>query len=293
MWIAGIVRSSGVCLVAIALLMPGIAAAMRADTAVVYVTVLDRDRPVTGLTARDFTVKEDATLKTVVSAAAATRPLSVVLLTDRFGLETPYTPVDVRNALSAFARTLLAGSPESEIGLITFDGAAVPVVRPTSSRASLERAFNTLTPSRQAPVLLDAVFAGSLASDSLPTDRRVLLAIYAGYSRDLSNKRAPPVVAEMRRAGVALWTIEARSVFQQNPVNIDRDAVTDLAGKASGGLHESVGQGTALEARARRMAELLLAQYAVEYAAPKRGAQGLEVGVSVRGAKVIAPTWPR
>jgi hypothetical protein len=40
------------------------------------------------------------------------------------------------------------------------------------------------------------------------------------------------------------------------------------------------------------MAELILAQYLVEYAAPSNSAQGIEVGVSLKGAKVIAPNWP-
>jgi hypothetical protein len=285
-------RASGICVIAAVVVWVAPSVRAQRDTARVYVTVLNRDRPVTGLGAKDFTIKEDRTMKTVVSAQPATERMQVVMLTDRFGLDTSFNIFDVRAALTAFTRTLHQGSPETEIGFITFDGAAVPIVRPTTSTAALETAFRDLSPSNTSPVLLEAIFSASVALERVPTDRRIIMVLMAGYKPDMSTRRSPTVVTEMRRAGVALWTLEGRSTTQPNPQSIDREAVTDLAGKASGGLRESVGQGTALEGRAKRMAELLLAQYVVEYAAPARGAQGLEVGVSVKGAKVIAPTWP-
>lgn len=287
-----ILRTSSICLLAAVVASSAPLARAQRDTARVYVTVLDRDKPVTGLTAKDFTIKEDRTMKTVVSVRPATEPMSVVLLADRFGLDTAFQIVDVRGALGAITQTLHAGSPETEVGFITFDGAAVPHVRPTTSTATLEGAFRDLAPTNTSPVLLEAIFAASVALERVPTDRRIVIALLAGYKTDVSTQRGPDVIAEMRRAGVALWTLEGRSVFRPNPQSINREAVVDLAAKASGGLHESVGQGTALEPRGKRMAEFILAQYAVEYAAPARGAQGLEVGVSVKGAKVIAPTWP-
>jgi hypothetical protein len=287
------VRSTSVCVLLAVTCVWAPATTTQRDTARVYVTVLSGDKPVKGLTAKDFTVKEDSTMKTIVSAAPATSPMSVVLMTDRFGMDTAFHITDVRSALGAVARTLHTASPETEIGFITFDGAAVPQVRPTTSTAALETAFRGLSPATTTPgALLEAVFAASVALERVPTDRRIVFALIAGYKPESSPKRGPTVITEMRRAGVSLWTLEGRSVSQPNPQSIDREAVTDLAGKASGGLHESVGQGSALEGRARRMAELILAQYIVEYAAPSDSAQGIEVGVSLKGAKVIAPNWP-
>lgn len=286
------IRASSFCILVAMVLSGTPAATAQRDTARVYVTVLDHDKPVKGLTAKDFTVKEDSTLKTVVSVTPATEPMSVVLLTDRFGLDNTYNILDVRSALGTLVQTLHKGSPETEIGFITFDGAAVPVVKPTTSTAALLGAFKGMFTNSNSPVLLEAVFNASVALERVPTDRRIVFVVMAGYKNDMSSTRAPDVINEMRRAGVSLWTLEGRSVFQPNPQGIDRQAVTDLAAKASGGVHESVGQGTALERRARYLAELLLAQYAVEYAAPSRAAQAIDVGVSVKGAKIIAPVWP-
>jgi hypothetical protein len=286
-------RASISFLVATALLSTIPAITAQKDTARIYVTVIDHDKPVKGLSVKDFTVKEDSTIKTVVSAEPATKPMSVVLLTDRFGLDNTYNVFDVRGALSTVVETLHKGSPDTEIGFITFDGAAVPVVKPTTSTAALLAAFKGLITNGNSPVLLEAIFNASVALERVPTDRRIVFVLMAGYKPDMSSTRAPDVINEMQRAGVSLWTLEGRSVFSANPQGIDRQAVTDLAGKASGGVHEQVGQGTALERQAKYLAELLLSQYAVEYAAPAAHAKGLEVGVSVKGAKVIAPNWPR
>ena len=64
------------------------------DQQKIYVAVADnRGRPVRGLTAADFRIAIDDTVQEIVSVAPATEPLSIVLLTDRLGLEAAYTPV--------------------------------------------------------------------------------------------------------------------------------------------------------------------------------------------------------
>src|SRR6185436_5906626 len=210
-------RASNVCVFLSVLACWAPVAGAQRDTARVYVTVLDHDKPVKGLTAKDFTVKEDSTMKTVVSATPATQPMSVVLMTDRFGLDNTYNVLDVRSALGTVVQTLHKGSPETEIGFITFDGAAVPVVKPTTSSAPLLSAFKGLFTNGNAPVLLEAIFAASVALERVPTDRRIVFAMMAGYKNDTSSTKAPDVINEMRRAGVSLWTLEGRSVFQPNP----------------------------------------------------------------------------
>ena len=61
------------------------APAAQRDAATIYVTVTDKGgKPIKGLTAADFTIKEDETVKTVLAAAPASEALSVPLLVDRF-----------------------------------------------------------------------------------------------------------------------------------------------------------------------------------------------------------------
>jgi hypothetical protein len=267
-------------------------AAAQKDDARIYVTVLAGDKPVKGLTAKDFTVKEDGVEKTVLSAAPATERMSVDILTDRFGVDNTYKVFDVRDAFSTIVQTLHKGSPETEIGFMTFDGAAVRQVKPSTDLVGLEAAFKRLFTNAQAPVLLEAVFEASVGLEQAPTDRRIVLVVFAGYKSDTSGLAAPTVMEEMRKAQVSLWALEGRSAFQGNTGSIERERITDLATKASGGVHDIVGVGTALIGRSKWMADVLLAQYAVVYGAPRRGAQSISVTVPVKNAKVIAPVWP-
>jgi hypothetical protein len=263
------------------------------DDARIYVTVLDgKGQPARGLTARDFTVTEDGVQKAVLAAAPATEPLSITILTDRFGLDNTYSVFDVRLAFSTIVQTIHEGSPGSEIGFMTFDGAAVLQVKPTSGTTALENTFRRLFTNGNSPVLLEAVADACRALEQAPTDRRIILAVLAGYKNDRSSLRSPTVIDAIHRARASVWALEGRSAFQPNPPNIDREVITDLASKASGGLHEIIGVGTALESRGKRMAELILAQYAVVYAAPSRTARELKVGVPLKNARVVAPTWP-
>jgi len=121
--------------------------------------------------------------------------------------------------------------------------------------------------------------------------KRVIVAFVAGYKPDLSTMRGPIVAETLRKSGAALWALEGRSSSATNSESSNRDQILDRGTAMSGGAHDRVLLGTALEGRAKRIAELLLSEYVVTYGAPGGGGQTLEVTVGVKNAHVFAPTW--
>ena len=290
-------RRSLLTCTAMGLAMWGLSAATHArvqrDSARVYVTVLGGgNKPVTGLTEKDFTIKEDGEVKKVISAGPATEPMSVELLTDRFGLDNTYSVFDVRLALSTIVQTLHKGNPDTQIAFTTFDGAAVRQVKPTTGTVELEAFIKKLFTNGNSPVLLEAVADASVALEHAPTDRRIIFAVFAGYKNESSTIPSPPVINAIYKARASMWMLEGRSAFQVNPTSIDRETIGNRACVGSGGLRDTVGVGTALQSRGKRMAELIVAQYAVVYGAPSVSATSLEITVPIKDAKIIGPHWP-
>src|SRR5687768_12576340 len=83
----------------------------------VYVSVLDpKGVPVQGLTAADFTVREDGIAREVLKAVPATEPLQVALLVDDSQAATSMLQ-PLREGIAAFVAKLQG---KAEIALVTF-----------------------------------------------------------------------------------------------------------------------------------------------------------------------------
>jgi hypothetical protein len=269
-------------------------AAARAANERIYVTVVDADgKPVGGLTAADFGVELDGTLQEIVSAAPAAEPLSLVIMTDRLGLNSTYTAFDVRQTLTDFVSAIRRGSPDSRIALTTFDGTAIQVTKFTSARTDLDRALTRLATTSPDAMMLDAMgdVCKMLVRDA-PTDRRVIFTLLAAYRPDQSNMRHEVVSELLRLSGASLWTVEVRQAESGNFGNNVREVVLDSGGLMSGGTRDIVGSRTGVATSTKHMAELMLSQYAVTYAPGGGTAHSqLRVGLRRAGVRILAPRW--
>jgi hypothetical protein len=270
------------------------AAPVRPDVARVYVTVLDeKNKPLTKLTAADFSVKEDGAAKTIVTVEPATSPLAVALVSDHFGGDSTYSLLDLRAALESVVKRVHKNPGGASMAFYTIDPASVRAVDFTESEAAMTAAVNKVNPGVEQAVLLEGIVDASRALASASTDRRVIFAVVAGYKLDLSTVPSADVAREMHAAGVSLWVLEGRSPAGSTVSNANRDQILNAGVHLSGGVRASVAVGTALETQGTRLVDLILAQYAVTYAAPSATAKALDVAVGVPGAKVIAPGWAR
>jgi hypothetical protein len=259
----------------------------------VYVAVTDgKGKPVAGLTAADFKVAIDDTDQEILSVAPATDPVSVVIITDRLGLEPSYNNFVVHHALAGFVKGIRAGLPGSQFALTTFDG---PVVRLAGfgSPVTFDKALERLATNTADAAMLDAVMDACQVLSGAPTERRAIFAVFAAYRRDVSAQWNDTAAMALWQSKASLWAIEVRSSGANTFGNVGREQVVDRGSVMSGGMSDAVGSAVGLDSMAQRMAGLIAKQYVLTYGPGGGGTTGSrrKVTVARNGLRVLAPTW--
>ena len=119
-----------------------IGASTQAGDKTIFVSVLDNDgKPVKDIGAAEFGVREDTTVREIVSAKLASKPLFVTILADTSkvtgggGFSAGSTELirDIRKSLTSFVQQIAAASPDAQMSLMEFGQAAITVTNFTSS----------------------------------------------------------------------------------------------------------------------------------------------------------------
>ena len=145
----------------------------------VDVFVTDGNRPVVGLAASDFELKDNGVRQAVELATVESLPLTTFLVLDTSGS----VAGEKLLRLQAAARALLGGlRAGDEATLVTFDQEVKVRVPPTSDRKRLERAVGGILPGG-ATALYDALYAGTLLASGRG---RCLLVLFTDGEDNLS-----------------------------------------------------------------------------------------------------------
>jgi hypothetical protein len=293
----------------------------------VVVTVTDTAtlRPVRGLPASAFAIREDNLDREVLRVEPATAPLQVVLLADTTTAFTRFVQ-DLRLSAREFSRALLAASPGSSVALWEFGGADIPVVPFTSDPAALDDGADKLFPKGTlsnmsaaergvaAPPpgasatqlatlgvsrysggqdvtgsnLLEAVIGASKALAERPRGRRVIVSFNADASVEASTVQGPAVQEEVRKAGVTWFAVSLNEKVANGPL---RDNVMNVLCPLSGGLRQTIVDIAALAPALRNLADVLTSQYVVTYARPSGTPTQVLVGIRKEGLRAATFRW--
>ncbi len=255
------------------------------STKTFYLTVVDSSgKPVTDLRPDEIAVGEIAegaaapVQRAVVSFRKAPTPASIVLLADtskatgggamgqRGQVAGSGLIQDVRKAFSAFVKAMSASNPDTEMELMEFGQAAIPVTRMTSSGPDLEKGINRLFPKDNQPaVLLEAITEAARTLQRAKHPRRAIVAFQVLPTDDRSAMQPQQMLTQVINAQASFWIV----VYSSGTVAADpRGVVTNALARQTGGRSETIATESALELHLTNMASAIANQYEVQYTRP-------------------------
>ncbi len=183
----------------------------RVQAVLVDVLVTRGGKPVPGLRASDFEVKDNGVVQQVQLIETDNLPINAVL-----ALDTSASTAGPRLAdVTAASRALLDGlRPIDRAGLITFSNLVSPRVPLTTNTASIRDAVRTIMPEGETAIL-DGIYAGLMAAQA-ETGRSLLVVCTDG--RDTSSwldrdellesaRRSNAVIDVVATGGARRWSV--------------------------------------------------------------------------------------
>ena len=263
----------------------------------IFLSVVDQDgKSVTDLTTQDIAILENpGGEREVINVKKSTQPLAIVMLADTtkqaggtgmMSSNTSQTGAaelirDIRVSTAAFMKDIVTASPESQMMLMEFGQAAVPVTKMTSDLAELEKGVTRLFPKPgAASVLLEAIIEASKELSKAKTPRRAIVALNIEPGDEQSRQQIKQLHEGLVKARATIWAVSLQVGTQKNQM---RGLVLERLTGDHGGRREFIQSQSALEQVMKSFADNLLSQYEVTYRRPAGGDAPQIVRVGVRG----------
>jgi len=172
------------------------------DLVEVYVTVMDAgNRPVSDLTADDFTVTEDGRAQSIAAFAAGDVPLAVAVALDHSFSVSSRQLTEMTTGAERFLEALAAGD---EAMILSIGSRTEALTRLSTDRGPAVSALRGLEPWGTTP-LYDAVVEAITGIDA-SSGRRALILLSDGVER-YSTTTAAAMIDEARRRNVLVYPV--------------------------------------------------------------------------------------
>jgi VWFA-related protein len=256
----------------------------------VDVLVLDGGRPVGGLTARDFELRDNGVLQRVEVVDAADVPINAVLALDSSASIRGRRLTD----LIAAGDALLDGlKPVDRAGVITFNHAVSPPVRLMSDLRDARTALRAVDP-RGRTAVMDGVYVA--LTSTIDQAGRFLVVVYTDGADTMSWLKPSEVLEASKRANAVVYAVTPAGGRRSDPLK-------DLTEATGGQMLEVTSSGDLRPAFQRILTEFrtrYVLAYSPEGVSPG-GFHRLEITVPRRRATVkaragyigVASTRPR
>ena len=264
----------------------------------VAVTVLGRnDVPVTDLTIKDFTVREDRSNREIISVTPATAADHIVLLVDDSQATMPMVN-DLRRGLTSFANAITSLDTPPALRLTTFGDRPTVRVDFTPSFSAISRGIDRIFPQAGAGgTLLEALIETCKDLRSRKIERPLILVFVNEQGPEFSNASRDQVAEAIREAGARLWTIvlEDRQGPGLSGAAHERSLVLGDVTVQSGGFTKAILNQQAIGAAFESAARAMASSYEITYARPESliPPSRLQIEVRDNSLKVLAPRWTR
>src|SRR5689334_22134343 len=241
----------------------------------VDVLVTDGHKPVAGLMAEDFDLRDNGVPQAINLVDAAAVPLNVVLALD---VSASVTGARERDLVAAGEALLDGFTPIDRAALTTFNQAVQSRIPLTGDLTSIRQALHQIEPSGHT-ALLDGVYVA--LAGTLTQPGRSLIVVCTDGSDVSSWLRTEDVLQSATRSNAVIYGVVTRDAAGATAL----DALTD----ASGGEVLRVAASAALRDTFRKILETFRQRYVLAYTptgVPPGGFHRLDVRLTRRGLTV-------
>lgn len=260
----------------------------------VYVGALRDEKPVTDLTAADFTVREDGQNREVIRAATAPPPSHIALLVDDSSVTQPLTQ-DLRTGFSGFVRAFEDGQPPPAWAIYTFGDRTTRLQDYTTSvptvLGNIAKIFHR---SSAGATFVDAVIQASAELKKAGATRPIIVAFVAEEGPEFSTETADRAGAALAESGTSLWVIPLQSRTATDTATREGRERASLIGdysRNSGGTNRAILSRQSIVPTFSGLASWIIGRYEVVYGRPEAMVppKRIEVQTRRKDVRLLAP----